>query len=523
MRRPVTADPRLIHEAVAGRARLHPSAVAVVHRGERLDYAALDATAELYARSLRAAGVGPGATVPVLLPRSARLVAVLLAVLKCGAAYAALDHRWPPERINRITAVLRSPVMAAETGAPGNLPGWTVPEESPAPTGRRRGTTPSAGPPLPAGSSRAATVFFTSGSSGDPKKVLSPHRATTRLFRGAGWADFGPGRVVLQAAPVSWDAFSLELWGPLTTGGTTVIADTDYLLPDTLAELVAAAGVDTVWLTSSLFNLLVDEEDPRRPCFTGLRQVLTGGERLSPDHVARFLARYPEITLINGYGPVENCVFATTHRVTPADCAAPGGIPIGLPVPGTSVHVLAGDQALPPGTVGEICLAGEGLAAGYLGDADATAAAFPTIVLDGAPVRVYRTGDLGLLDPGGVLHFRGRTDLQVKISGHRVEPGEIESAARRLPGVREAAVVAVPAPGGGHDRLAMFYTADAPTAPAPPSVRRALADRLPRYLVPHSVHRRAVLPITATGKLDRGSLLASLGPVPPPIRKAPSR
>ncbi|MFD3694907.1 amino acid adenylation domain-containing protein [Streptomyces sp. NPDC058646] len=525
MHHSVPAGPWLIHEAVAGHARSRPDAVAVVHRGEYVDYATLDAAAEVHARSLRAAGAGPGTIVPVLLPRSTRLVAVLLAVLKCGAAYAALDPRWPPERILRITAALRSPVMVAEHGAPGNPPCWTVPEEPQEQAARRLGAPPPASPsgpaPLSSDGSRAATVFFTSGSSGAPKGVLSPHRATTRLFRGAGWADFGPGRVVLQAAPVSWDAFSLELWGPLTTGGTSVIADTDHLLPDTLAELVGTAGVDTAWLTSSLFNLLVDEDDPRRPCFAGLRQVLTGGERLSPAHVARFLARYPETALVNGYGPVENCVFATTHRVTPADCAAPGGIPVGVPVPGTSVHILDGDRVLPPGRTGEICLSGDGLALGYLGDADATGAAFPLLALDGAPVRLYRTGDLGLLDAHGVLHFRGRTDLQVKISGHRIEPGEIESAARLIPGVREAAVVAVPAPDGGHERLAMFYTADAVAAPSPPSVRRALADHLPPHLVPHGVHHRAALPTTATGKLDRGSLLASLAPVPP-TRKAPA-
>ena len=123
---------------------------------------------------------------------------------------------------------------------------------------------------------------------------------------------------------------------------------------------------------------------------------------------------------------------------------------------------------------------------------------------------MYRTGDLGFLDSDGVLHFRGRTDLQVKIAGHRIEPGEIESAARRISGIREAAVVPVPAPGGGYDRLAMFYTADAPAAPAPAVVRRALAAKLPGYLVPHSVHRRAALPTTTTGKLDRSALLASL-------------
>ncbi|MEW1723449.1 amino acid adenylation domain-containing protein [Streptomyces sp. NPDC093109] len=530
MRHP--ADPQLIHEAVSRQARLRPAAVAVVHRGERVDYATLDAAADTYAEALDAAGVRTGTTVPVLLPRSARLVAVLLAVLKRGAAYAALDRRWPQERIRHIASVLRAPVMVTDdmAGAGGmpdaeawrETPRWIVPDESPRQAASRRGAPRS----VTVDSSSPATVFFTSGSTGVPKGVLSPHRATTRLFSGRGFADFGPGRVVLQAAPASWDAFSMELWGPLTTGGTCVIADTDYLLPETLGELVTGAGVDTAWLTASLFNLLIDEDDPDHPCFTGLRQVLTGGERLSLTHVGRFLDRYPDITLINGYGPVESCVFATTHRVTAADRARPDGIPVGVPVPGTTVHILDGEQVLPPGTVGEICLAGEGLALGYVGDAEATAAAFTTLPLTAAPaavtapapgpapapppVRVYRTGDLGLLDSEGTLHFRGRADRQIKISGHRVEPGEIESAARRIPGIREAAVVPVPAAGGGYERLALFYTAKGPDTPSPTAVRRALAARLPGHLVPHRVLRRVALPTTITGKLDRAALLDAL-------------
>ncbi|MFG2485861.1 amino acid adenylation domain-containing protein [Streptomyces virginiae] len=491
---------------MALQARLRPSANAIVHRGEHIDYATLDAAADTYAADLYTAGVRPGTVVPVLLPRSPQLVALLLAVLKCGAAYAALDRRWPQERIDRIVTASSAPILVTEAELPVDTPCWIVPSESLRMAASRGGAAPS----VSIDSSSAATVFFTSGSTGTPKGVLSPHRATTRLFSGVGFADFGPSRVVLQAAAVSWDAFSMELWGPLTSGGTCAIASTDYLLPDTLAELITEAGVDTAWMTSSLFNLLVDEDDPGRPCFAGLRQILTGGERLSSTHVARFLTRYSDITLFNGYGPVESCVFATAHRVTAADCTHPEGIPIGVPVPDTAVHILAGDRVLPPGTVGEICLAGDGLALGYLGDAEATAASFSVVVLGEAPVRVYRTGDLGTLDSDGVLHFRGRSDLQVKISGHRIEPGEIETVARRLPGIREVAVVPVPAPGGGYERLAMFYTARAPTAPAPAMVRRALAAELPGYLVPHSVHHRPALPTTATGKLDRSTLLASL-------------
>ncbi|UCM86631.1 amino acid adenylation domain-containing protein [Streptomyces marincola] len=503
---------RSLPAAVTDQARLRPTALALVCGDERVDYATLDAASDTYARELTEAGVRPGAVVPVLLPRSPRLVAVLLAVLKCGAAYAALDRRWPDRRIHDIVSRLRAPVAVAEDGRPR---AWAPPAaENLAQAAARRTTAPE----VAVAPDDPAAVFFTSGSSGVPKGVLSPHRATTRLFPpdGAPFADFGPGRVVLQAAPVSWDAFSLELWGPLTSGGTCVIAPSDYLLPDALADLVARAGVDTVWLTASLFNLFVDEESPDRPCFAGIRQVLTGGERMSSAHAGRFLARYPETVLVNGYGPVESCVFATAHRVTAADCARAEDIPVGVPVPETTVHILDGDRPAAPGEPGEICLAGDGLALGYLDDAEATAASFVTLVLDGSPTRLYRTGDLGVLDAEGTLSFRGRTDRQVKIAGHRVEPEEIETAARRVPGVREAAVVPVPAPAGGYEGLALFYTAqdrsgdgDGEDSHAA-AVRRALADALPAALVPRTVRRRASLPTTDNGKLDRRSLSAWL-------------
>jgi D-alanine--poly(phosphoribitol) ligase subunit 1 len=495
-----------LHAAVTHHARLRPTAPALIGENEHIDYATLDAASDTYARELAEAGVRPGSVVPVLLPRSPRLVAVLLAVLKCGASYAGLDPRWPAQRIHDIVSRLRAPLTVAGERTPHT---WAPPAESLEQTAARR----IAPPDVTAAPGDLAAVFFTSGTTGVPKGVLSPHRATTRLFPpdADSFADFGPGRVVLQAAPVPWDAFSLELWGPLTSGGTCAIAPSDYLLPDALTDLVTGAGVDTVWLTSSLFNLFVDEDTPNHPCFAGIRQILTGGERISPEHAGRFLARYPDTVLINGYGPVESCVFATTHRVTTADCTRPDGIPIGVPVPGTAVHLLVGDRPAAPGEQGEICLAGDGLALGYLDDAEATAASFVTLLLDGTPTRLYRTGDLGVLDTDGLLSFRGRTDRQVKIAGHRVEPGEIETAARRVPGVCEAAVIPVPAPAGGHERLALFYTSKDPDDPSHPAViRRALAARLPGHLVPRTVQRCASLPTTYNGKLDHRALTARL-------------
>lgn len=456
-----------IHAAVS---RQPHDAVAVIDGAVRLTYGELARESDGYAAALAGRGVGPGHIVPVVLPRGARLVAVLLGVLKTGAAYAALDRRWPVSRRESIAARLDSPLLVGEGG-------W-----DPVPSGAAF-TGPEPDPFAP------AMVFFTSGSTGEPKGVVSPHRGTTRLTIGD-YADFATG--VVQSAPVAWDAFAVETWGPLTSGGTVVIAATGYLMPGDLRAAIAA-GADTAFLTTALFNLFT-LEDPE--CFAGLRQLLTGGETASAAAFAAFLDAHPGVALIHCYGPVEATGFTTAHRITRESLR--GDVPIGRPVPETGVVVLDGDRAVAPGETGEICVSGTGLALGYLGRPDLTAAAFGVH----AGERIYRTGDLGRLDGEGVLYFAGRADRQVKIAGHRVEPAEVESAARGLDGVRDAVVVPVPGE-GGYAHLALFYLGEA----EPREVRRALGGSLPGYLVPAQVRRKASFPRTPNGKLDREALL----------------
>ncbi|MFD6079097.1 AMP-binding protein [Streptomyces hydrogenans] len=487
----------VLHEVVARRAAERPGATAVVHGARRLSYAELDATARAWAADLHARGVRPGDLVPVLLPRGADLITAILAVLRLGAAYALLDPAWPDRRlaevIGRLDASLAVTTAAgAHRAAPAEA--WTPPADPP--------VGPVAPPAVEVTGADPACVFFTSGTTGRPKGVLSPHRATARLVRPGTFAAFGTGTVVPLAAALPWDAFSLELWTALLSGGTSVVVDEPYLTGPALREAVDRTGADTVWLTAALFDLTVDE-DP--DAFTGLRRVMTGGERLSVPHVRRFLRRHPGIALINGYGPVESTVFATTHRVTEADCDVPGGIPVGRPVPGTGVHLVDG----------EICVSGDGLALGYLGEPELTAEKFPTLRIDGEDVRVYRTGDLGLLDEDGVLHYRGRADRQVKIRGHRVEPAEVERQIEALlPAVRGCRVVAR-RDGAGTVRALLAFCV--PATPGDPLTGAAevLADALVPYHLPEAVVAVDALPRTANGKLDERALLAL---APPPAR-----
>ncbi|WP_097970887.1 AMP-binding protein [Streptomyces sp. gb14] len=512
-----------LHGAVARWAVRTPAATAVVHGARRLSYAELDRAADARAGSLARRGVVAGDLVPVLLPRGTELIVSVLAVLKLGAAYALLDPAWPDWRIREVTDRLGARLIV--TGDPGcersGLPVWSPAEAVsgvPVRVGGevvsgvavpfggevvsgvpvRVGGDVASDAPVPFGgevsSDAPACVFFTSGTTGRPKGVLSPHRATARLVRPDTFARFGPATVIPLAAALPWDAFSLELWAALLSGGTSLVVDEPYLSGQALREAVAVHGADTVWLTSSLLNMVVDE-DP--DAFLGLAQVITGGERLSVPHVRAFVRRHPGIALINGYGPVESTVFATTHRITEADCDLPGGIPVGRPVPGTRIHVIDG----------EICVAGDGLALRYLGEPELTEAKFPLVRVDGEDVRVYRTGDLGRLDENGVLHYGGRADRQVKVRGHRIEPAEVERRIQDLlPAVRDCRVVAHRNAAGNTEGLVAFCVPERPGDPLS-GAAATLAAELVAYQRPDAVLAVAGFPLTAQGKLDERALL----------------
>jgi D-alanine--poly(phosphoribitol) ligase subunit 1 len=246
-------------------------------------------------------------------------------------------------------------------------------------------------------------------------------------------------------------------------------------------------------------------------CLTGLRHIYVGGERLSPPHVRSFLDRYPEAELRNAYGPVESCAFATMHLITQADCDAAYGIPIGRPVPDTEVLVLDGDEVCGPGEPGELCLAGHGLALGYLGDEALTRAKFTTVSIHGRALRVYRTGDLGVRDESGIHHFIGRTDRQIKLRGHRIELDGIEAQAAAAAPLSACAVVAFSGTLSEYDRLALFYSLPPGTeAPSPGGdplgIRSELMRRLPPYAVPDLVMALDQLPLNANGKIDYQAL-----------------
>ncbi|MER8072291.1 amino acid adenylation domain-containing protein [Streptomyces sp. NPDC094034] len=498
----IAADEGL-HQVVERIALHRPDGAALISGGRVTTYRELNHNADAWAAGLVASGVARADRVAIVLDRGPELVTALLAVLKAGAVYALLDSSWPPHLLRAAAEGMRASLLVT---SPGNLssrdlplPVWSVPTGPvDVPDGFR---------PMAVDAADPCCVFFTSGTTGRPKAVLSPHRATARLFQTNSFARFAADTVMPLAAPVPWDAFSLELWSVLLNGGTSLLIDEPYVSGHSLRAAVSGHGTDTVWLTSSLFNMLMDE-DPG--AFRGLRQIMVGGERLSPGHVRRLLRDSPSTLLLNGYGPVESTVFATTHRVTEADCDRPHGIPLGRPVPGTRVHVLNGSRPCAVGEVGEICIAGDGLAAEYVGDPARTEEVFTEVVIGGRSERVYRSGDLGHWGEDGLLHFRGRADRQVKVRGHRIEAAEVERQVEQaLPGVRSCRVVARRDDAGAAVELVAFCVPFEPGDPLEGGVavvRKALAA----HHRPVEVVSVKAFPVTAHGKLDERALLAGV-------------
>ena len=478
-----------------------PNAIALTFGAHELTYAELDKRANRMAHGLITRGVGPDVPVGVAMERSVDQVVALLAILKAGGAYLAIDPAYPAERI---VGMLTSADCHLVLTAPGARP--TVADDVTClhlpDLADELSATASSRPKSTAGPDHLAYISFTSGTTGKPKGVAVPHRAVLRLVHGDSFAHFGADEVFLLMAPLAFDASTLELWGPLLHGGRLVIMPPGAPSLEQIGNVVRAEQVTTVWLTSGLFNLMVDEQlaDLR-----GVRQLLAGGDVLSLPHVRRALAALPQTRLINGYGPTENTTFTCCHQIKATDLSG-GSIPIGKPIAHTDVLVLdAQRRRVAIGVVGELYTGGDGLARGYIGEPEFTAQAFGAHP-DDANRRIYRTGDLVRWREDGTLEFKGRADRQVKIRGHRIELTEVEAALAGVVGVTAATVVVDTT--ASRKRLVGY----AASALAASEVQAQLATQLPDYLVPSVIITLPSLPLTANGKIDRDALPA---PAPP--------
>ncbi|MCC5786133.1 MAG: amino acid adenylation domain-containing protein [Phycisphaerales bacterium] len=479
--------------------RAHADRVGVEGNAVSLTYRRLDGASRAVAAELARAGVGPGDYVPMLMGRSPAFIAGVLGILRLGAAYTPIDPESPaprrramleplhakaclvdhgvevPEGLVAIRAAELLDRAITEAAEPSTLEGFTAPDpESP------------------------AYVMYTSGSTGEPKGVVVPHRAVVRLVVDADYAEFGPELRWGLLSAVAFDASTLEVWGALLNGGCCVVQEAAYPSLDELALFLKQRRVDCVWLTAALFNTFVDQH---ADSMGSLRQLLTGGERESVRHIRSFKERFPGVRIVHGYGPTENTTFSLCCTITEAQLQGDRA-PIGRSIRGSTERIVE------PGRFdhadereqGELLVGGEGLALGYLAREDLTRDKF---VFDSDGVRWYRTGDLvRRLEDGSVL-FLGRLDRQVKIRGHRIEPDEVEAALNACPGVRQGAVL-VRGETAEDRHLVGVYVPESGATEA--SVRACLEAKLPRSMIPGRLVAVREMPRGSTEKVDHKAI-----------------
>ncbi|MDX3240525.1 amino acid adenylation domain-containing protein [Streptomyces sp. ME18-1-4] len=490
-----------LFRAVAAR---RPAAVAVRDAQSALTYSELAAAAAEQARLLRAAGVQDGDTVLIGVQRSAAEAVAVLGTLWAGGTYVGVDLTQPAAHTAGIVAKAAPAAAIVGDDDAGGVARHGVPVVSP---WRPEWTVGAEHvPPAAPDPDRPAYIAFTSGTTGEPKGVAVPHRAVIPLFQDTDHLVFGPGERVLRLSSLAFDVSAFELWGALLSGGVLEVCPPGLLSPGELGAFIEEREVTVAWLAAGHFRL-VQEFAPTS--LGTLRQLLTGGDVVPHEHVARALADHPGLTVTNGYGPTENAIFTTFHSVRrPQDVDGP--LPIGTPVPGTRVYVLdRRARLLPPGAVGELCTGGEGLAVGYVDDEEETDRRFGRFSPD-VPERIYRTGDLVRIDQDGRIHFVGRVDHQVKVRGYRVELTAISDALNGCPEVEETVVTVTD---GISDKRLLAAVRLAPgTAVTPVDLRDRLAERFPSFMVPSLWAVVDRMPLTANGKVDRRALAASAVP-----------
>ncbi|MVO88504.1 amino acid adenylation domain-containing protein [Streptomyces sp. p1417] len=526
------------HEMFARAAARHPEAVAVRTATQELTYRQLNADADRLADALGGRGIGRDDVVGLHMGHGADTVTAILGVLKAGAAYLPLDPGYPAERLafviqdSRAAAVLTDDRQAASvltgsgqgaadrtgSGQAGAAPAGTVPVWTAAELLSR-----AAERPLPARVPGArpdslAYLIYTSGSTGTPKGVEVEHRGlANRLRWDAAAFPLGPGDAVLQHTSLSFDISVWEVFAPLMSGATLVVAapgasgDPRRLLRDMRRDQVSVLAC-----VPSLLDLLVAEREPGLADVGGLRYVFCGGETLSPELCRRFHALGLSAQLHNFYGPSECTIDVTSWHCRPQQDDAP--VPIGRPLDNVTVHVFDETGALvPPGYPGELYVGGAGVARGYRNRPGLTAERFVADPFSGRPdARLYRTGDLVRMGRDGVVHFLGRSDGQVKVSGHRIELDEIRCTLERHPGVRTAVVQV------RQERIEAHVVPVGPPEAAPGI--EELVDHarlsLPAYMVPAALATVATLPVTRNGKIDHRALPPLRTPRPAPAGDA---
>ena len=483
---------KCIHQLFEQQVIKTPEAIAVIFENQSLTYQQLNNRANQLAHYLISLGVKPETLVGICLERSLEMIVGLLGILKAGGAYVPLDPNYPAERLKymledaNVEILLSQPNIAIETSAQiiyldevslGSIEN----------------------PDVKVNPEDLAYVIYTSGSTGQPKGVLVLHKGVVRLVKQTNYIDLTNKEVLLQLAPISFDASTWEIWGSLINGAKLVIFPNEEPSLQTLANVLKKYEVTTLWLTVGLFNLMVDEklEDLK-----DIKHLLAGGDAQSTVHVQKAVSELTNCQLINGYGPTENTTFTCCYPVKSSDQIL-NSVPIGRPISNTQIYILDSYlQPVPIGVAGELHIGGDGLARGYLNKPELTQEKF--INNPFGEGRLYKSGDLARYLPDGNIEYLGRIDTQIKIRGFRIELGEIETILNNHPQIQQAVVIAREDNPG--DKKLVAYLVTIGQTISKDELRQYLKNKLPEFMVPSFFVNLERVPLTPNGKVDRRAL-----------------
>ncbi|NYZ69455.1 amino acid adenylation domain-containing protein, partial [Endozoicomonas sp. SM1973] len=500
-----------IHELFENQVTNNPNTVAIVYEGQQLTYAELNKKANQLAHYLVAQGVKPEALVGLCAERSFDMIVGLLAILKAGGSYVPIDPSYPTDRLALLIKDSGVQLILSQAKLAKVLPSLQadilyIDTHSTKEVLKAYSINNIESEVLQLTPQHLAYVIYTSGSTGKPKGVLVPHQGVTRLVMNNHQVPVNAQTVMLQCASITFDAATLELWGPLLNGGQLVLYPESIVDVQRLIRVINEYQVNTLWLTAGLFDQFVADSTQPLP---SLQYLLTGGDVVSPKSVNKFYEQNPDAIIINGYGPTENTTFTCCYAI-PRDIDFNQPLPIGRPIANTQVYVLNNNLVpVPIGIPGELYTSGDGVARGYLNQPELTAEKFVQNPFSRDPKqRLYKTGDWVCWLPDGKIRFIGRADNQVKIRGFRIELGEIENVLSRHDQVKDVVVLAREDQPG--DKRLVAYVVLSTTSAVFSSVAETLSSYvkqlLPGYMVPHHFIQLVQLPLTSNGKVDRQSL-----------------
>jgi amino acid adenylation domain-containing protein len=492
-----------IHKVFEAVAAKYPNNTALRLDGQSLSYQDLNQKANRLARLLKKDGLKPGDTVGLYFHRSIWAIISQLAVLKAGGCYVPLNPGHPMERVGRMLENSNPSVIITDSSLKDRLGEHSNKLMLIDSCQDRLARFSISNPNVAVDQNATAYIMYTSGSTGVPKGVVVPQAGVVRLVCKAGYAKLTTKTISLQLTALSFDLSVFEIWGALLNGGTCVLYPGEEPEFSRLGELIRTESINTMLLSASVFNAIIDSAPE---ILKGVDQLIIGAEALSSVHVARALKALPDLKIINGYGPTEATALTKCHTVSRKQ-RPNQSVPIGKPINYSSAYILDRDRRLlPPGVPGELYVGGIGVAAGYRGEAVQTKSKFVANPLQSQldPV-LYRTGDRAFLHSNGDFDYIERFDDQLKIRGHRIEPGEIQAAIRSLIYVRDCFVTARPNKRGELELFAFVVLKNEGQSEAT-SLTKDLSSKLPAYMIPDNVVFAPTLPLNSNGKVDRKAL-----------------